>query len=407
MAQTQLEWIEGGGITTPAGLRAGATYAGVRTYGDEPRYDLGVLVADAPAVVAGVFTRNAVVGEALRLTRERVATGRAQAIVVNSGNANTATGSQGAADARRMADLTAERLGIASQDVLVGSTGVIGRPLPMDLIEAGIASIEVAREHGAAFSRAIMTTDTRPKSAAVRCRAGNQAYTVSGTAKGSGMIHPSLATMFGFLTTDAPVEAGWLQHTLREICDRTFNMIDVDMDTSTCDMVIALAIGAAGGDVVTATHPAAPALTNAFDAVATYLARELARDGEGARVLIEVIAEGAASTEDARRAARTIASSPLVKTMVTGRDPNWGRVLMAAGRSGAAIDQDAASIWIGGHCAFDRGRPAVTDLALISQAMAQPELSIRVHLGAGHATATAWGCDLTEEYVRINADYTT
>jgi len=402
-----VDWIEGGGITAPRGFRAGAAYGGVRTYGDEPRYDIGLLVADAPCAVAALFTRNAVVGEALRLTRERVTSGRARAIVVNSGNANTATGQQGAADARRMAELAATHLGLDPAEVLVGSTGVIGRPLPMEKIEAGIAAIAVDRDGGARFTRAIMTTDTRPKAAAVQCTVAGHTYTVGGAAKGSGMIHPDLATMFGFLTTDAPADHAWLQATLREVCDRTFNMVDVDMDTSTCDMVIALASGAAGGEPITAGHPAAPALAHAIEAVATHLARELARDGEGARTLIEVVAEGAASIEDARRAARTIASSPLVKTMVTGRDPNWGRVMMAAGRSGAAIDQDAASVWIGEHCALDSGRPTAVDLALISKAMGAAELRIRVHLGAGAATAIAWGCDLTEDYVRINADYTT
>jgi glutamate N-acetyltransferase/amino-acid N-acetyltransferase len=221
------------------------------------------------------------------------------------------------------------------------------------------------------------------------------------------MIHPDLATMFGFLTTDAPADPAWLQETLRRVCDRSFNMVDVDMDTSTCDMVIALASGAAGGEPVRAGHPGAAVLAAAFEAVAVHLARELARDGEGARTLIEVVVEGAASEADARLAARTISASPLVKTAVTGRDPNWGRVMMAAGRSGAALDPRRASVWIGEHCAFERGQPTAVDLGAISRAMDQPEVRIRVDLAAGAASATAWGCDLTAEYVRINAEYTT
>ena len=208
-----------------------------------------------------------------------------------------------------------------------------------------------------------MTTDTHPKQAAVRVEAGGRTYTVGGVAKGSGMIHPDMATMFGFLTTDAPADYAWLQATLRRVCDRSFNMIDVDMDTSTSDTVLLLANGAAGGEPVGDGHPAADALERAIDSVSVTLARQLARDGEGANTLIEVLVEGAASIGDARLCARTISSSPLVKTMVTGRDPNWGRVLMAAGRSGAAIDPTAASVWIGEHIAFERGTPAATSEA--------------------------------------------
>ena len=396
-----------GGVTAPAGFRAGGSYAGIKTYGPEPRLDVGLLVSDPPCTVAGVYTRNAVVGEPLRLTRERAALGSARAIVVNSGNANTATGPQGAADAVRMAALAAAALGVEERELLVASTGVIGRPLPMDRIAAGIAAIEPSADGGEAFARAILTTDTRPKQAAVRVAAAGRAYTVGGAAKGAGMIHPDMATMFGFLTTDAPAERAWLEATLRRVSDRSFNMIDVDMDTSTSDMVLLLANGAAGGEPITDGHPAAEPLAAALEAVAVTLARDLARDGEGARTLIEVVVTGAASLEDARLAARTISSSPLVKTMVTGRDPNWGRVLMAAGRSGAAIDAQAASVWIGEHCPFERGAPRTVEAAAIAAAMDRDEACIRIDLAAGEATATAWGCDLTEEYVRINADYTT
>ncbi len=396
-----------GGLTAPAGWSAGATYTGIRSYGPEPRFDLGLLLSERPATAAALFTRNAVVGAPVTLTRERVARGPARALVVNSGNSNVATGTAGEADAERMAELAAAALGVDPADVLVASTGVIGRRLPMDRIEAGIAEIALSREGGALFARAMMTTDTRPKEHALRVEAGGRSYIVGGAAKGAGMIHPDMATMFGFLTTDAPAERGWLQDTLREVTDRSFNMIDVDMDTSTSDMVIALANGAAGGDPIEAGHPAAAPLASAIEAVAVRLARELARDGEGARTLIEVVAEGAASDADARVAARTISSSPLVKTMITGRDPNWGRVLMAAGRSGAALDLERAEVWIGEFCAFERGAPTTTPEADISAAMDRDEVQIRIDLGCGEASATAWGCDLTEDYVRINADYTT
>ena len=398
----------GGGLTAPAGWAAGAVYTGVRAYGPEPRFDLGLLLSETPAAAAGLFTRNAVTGAPVELTRERVAAaGAARALAVNSGNSNVATGEAGRADARRMAALAAARLGVGPGEVLVASTGVIGRRLPMDRIGAGIAAVEVRRDGGADFARAMMTTDTRPKEAALRVEAGGRTYAVGGAAKGAGMIHPDMATMFAFLTTDAPAERGWLDATLRAAADRSFHMIDVDMDTSTSDMAIALANGAAGGEPVAAGHPAAEPLARAIGAVCVTLARELARDGEGARTLIEVVAEGAASEGDARLAARTIASSPLVKTMVAGRDPNWGRVLMAAGRSGAAIDAERARVWIGERCAFERGAPAATPEADISAAMDRDEVRIRIDLGRGGASATAWGCDLTAEYVRINADYTT
>ena len=400
------------GVTAPAGFRAGGAYAGIRGYGPEPRYDVGMLVSEAPCVAAGLFTTNAVVGNALVWTRERVRGGdraRVRAVVANSGNANTWAGEQGPRDAGRMAELAAARLGLEATQVLVGSTGVIGRPLPMELVERGIGAVELGAgaASGTTFARAIMTTDTRPKEAARRVSHGGRVYTVGGAAKGSGMIHPLLATMFAFLTTDAPVAPGWLDATLRAVSAESFEMLDVDMDTSTCDMVIALANGAAGGETIDGDHPAAPALARAMAGVATELARELARDGEGARALIEVAVEGAADEREARLAARTIASSPLVKSMVTGRDPNWGRVAMAAGRSGARVDPARTRIWIAGLPAFGGGAPAETTEAALREAMDGPEIVIRVDLGVGSGRATAWGCDLTEEYVRINASYTT
>jgi glutamate N-acetyltransferase/amino-acid N-acetyltransferase len=402
-----LQWIEGGGITTPHGFRAGAVYANIRTYGDEPRFDVGLLVSDEPCTVAGLFSSNAVVGAPIKLNRPRVATGRAQAIVVNSGNANTVTGEQGDRDAARMAAVAGEQLGIAAEQVLVASTGVIGRLLPMDKLEPAIRSIEPSVEGGMQFTRAIMTTDTVPKHHAAQISAGGLTYIVGGTAKGSGMVHPDMATVFCFLTTDAPCELEWLRQTLREVGDRSINMVDVDMDSSTSDTMLLLANGAAGGEPVREGHPAAPVLRAAIEAVAVELARDLARDGEGARTLIEVTVEGAETYADARRAARTVTSSPLVKTMVTGRDANLGRVLMAVGRSGAHVEVERTSVWIGEHCAFEHGTPTAVSYSDISKAMDVPEVKIRVDLALGNETATAWGCDLTEDYVKINADYTT
>ncbi|MEE8422556.1 MAG: bifunctional glutamate N-acetyltransferase/amino-acid acetyltransferase ArgJ [Dehalococcoidia bacterium] len=402
-----VEWIDDGGVTSPAGWKAGAVYTGMKSYGDEPRFDLGVLASDFPCTVAGVFTRNAIIGPSVSLTRERVAGGVAQAIVANSGISNTVTGEQGARDARRMTELAAQLAGLDDELVLVGSTGVIGWPLPMDLIEPAIPTIELSADGGINFSRAIMTTDTVAKHRAARVPVEGVVYTVGGTAKGSGMIHPDMATCFCFLTTDAPAERQWLQETLKAVADVSINMIDVDMDTSTSDTMLVLANGAAGGEPIDGAHAAAEPLHRAMEAVAIELARDLARDGEGAETLIEVVVVGAASKEDARLAARTVSSSPLVKTMVTGRDPNWGRLLMAVGRSGAEVVEQTISVWIGDHCTLDRGTPTDVDLTEVSKAMEGDEVHIRIDLGRGDQSATAWGCDLTTEYVHINADYTT
>ena len=403
----EFQWIEGGGVTSPSGFRAGAVYAGIRTYGDEPRYDVGILASDHLCTVAGIFTRNAVAGAPVKFDRPRVASGVAQAIVANSGNSNVATGEQGDRDAARMAEVAARRLGIAAEHVLVASTGVIGRRLPMQKLESAIAAIEPTEDGGGIFTRAIMTTDTVPKHHAVRFSVDGREYRVGGTAKGSGMVHPDMATVFCFLTTDAPCERGWLQHTLREVGDTSINMVDVDMDTSTSDTMLLLANGAAGGTAVAMGHSAEGPLRAALEAVAIALARDLARDGEGARTLIEVTITGAASRQDARIAARTVTSSPLVKTMVYGRDANLGRVLMAVGRSGARIEERRLSVWIGEHCAFQHGAPTEIPYAVISKALDAPEVQIRIDLGLGAERATAWGCDLTEQYVKINAEYTT
>jgi glutamate N-acetyltransferase/amino-acid N-acetyltransferase len=403
----EIEWIEGGGVTSPAGWRAGATYSGIKTYGEEPRFDIGILASETACTVAGVFTRNSIVGPSVTLTRERTAGGVAQALVANSGISNTATGVQGVRDALRMTELAAEQAGVEAEHVLVGSTGVIGWPLPMDLIESGIPSIELSAEGGAEFSRAIMTTDTVAKHHAARVTIDGRSYTVGGTAKGSGMIHPDMATCFCFLTTDAPVDLDWLRKTLKAVADVSINMVDIDMDTSTSDTMLLFANGLAGGEAIDATHPAAEALHEALETVAIALARDLARDGEGAQTLIEVVVEGAATVDDARLVARTVSSSPLVKTMITGRDPNWGRLLMAIGRSGAEVVEQTITITIAGECTFERGAPTDADLVQLATAMDSDEVQLRIDLGRGAGAATAWGCDLTTEYVHINADYTT
>lgn len=401
-----LQILPDGHVTTPNGFRAGAVNAGIKTYGAD-RLDLGVLIADTPCVAAGVYTKSTVKGAPVIVTQRHLASGRARAIVVNSGCSNVATGAQGIADAEEMAQLAATLAGCTAAEVAVCSTGVIGRPLPMERIREGVPKIEPRPDGGADLARAIMTTDTRPKHIAVTVETNGRRLTVGGIAKGSGMIHPDMATMFGFLTTDAPLTAAYCDAVLRRVVDTTFNMVSVDNDTSTSDTVLLLANGAAGGDPIDEGQSDAPAFEEALLAVALHLAKGIARDGEGASKLIEVQVTGAATIAEARAAARTITASPLMKAAVYGNDPNWGRVMMAIGRSGAQINLDRATVHIGEMVMYADGKPHEPDGNAVRAALAGPNVLIRADLGMGGAAATAWGCDLTEEYVKINADYTT
>lgn len=400
--------IPDGNVTTPLGYRAGTVAAGVKFEGTT-RLDLGMLASDRPAVAAGVFTRSTVPGAPVTVSKSHlVATGgRARGLVVNSGRANVATGQQGIVDAEEMCALAAAAVGCDGKEVLVASTGVIGWTLPMDRIRSGMSQIALDPDGGEALSRAIMTTDTRPKRIAASFEADSVRYTVGGIAKGSGMIHPDMATMFGFLTTDAALEPGDADTLLRAVVANTFNMISVDNDTSTSDTVLLFANGAAGGPAITPGSAAWQALHAAVEAVATHLAKELARDGEGATKLIEARVTGAATRDEAVAAARTITASPLVKSAVYGNDPNWGRILMAVGRSGATINLEKVRVSIGELAMYGDGKPLPLDDAATRAALAGPDVLLHADLGAGAAEATAWGCDLTEEYVKINAEYTT
>lgn len=400
-----IEEIEGGGVTSPLGFRAGATFAGIKTLGKAP-LDLGIIASDAPCVSAAMFTRSNVKGAAVHVSMRHARRGACRAIIVNAGCSNVATGAQGLRDAEEMAALAAAKLRIDAGDVIVGSTGVIGRGLPMDKIRAGVPKIRLARDGGPRFARAIMTTDTHPKEIAVRFRAGGTTHTIGACAKGAGMIHPDMATMFCWITTDAAVERRFLQRALRGAVNDSLNMMSVDADTSTSDTTAILANGAAGGRRIVAGTPAADAFAAALRHVCIRIAKMLARDGEGAEKLIEVRIEGAANDRQARAAARTVTASPLVKSAVHGNDPNWGRLLMAVGRSGARIDLDRARVWIGDLAVY-RHVPLPFDEERASEQLRNEEVLLRVDLGVGKASATAWGCDLTPEYVHINSDYTT
>ncbi|AEG13974.1 Arginine biosynthesis bifunctional protein ArgJ [Desulfofundulus kuznetsovii DSM 6115] len=404
MART---WEEkSGGVTAPQGFLAAGVAAGVKYKG---RRDIALIFSEVPARAAGVFTTNLVKGAPVVVTMERIARGRARAVVVNSGNANTCNGEQGIRDARAMAQETARVLNIPEEDVLVASTGVIGQPMPMDRILPGIAAAarELSSGGGAAAAEAIMTTDTEPKETALSLTLSGHTVTIGGMAKGSGMIHPSMATMLCFITTDAAVSAPCLQEMLRHAVDRSFNMISVDGDTSTNDMVLALANGRAGNPEITAENEDYHLLRDALTEVCTRLARAVARDGEGATKLLEVKVINAASEKDARLAARAVVASNLVKTAIYGRDANWGRIICAAGYSGAHFDPDRVDIYLGDIMVARDGVALPFDEEAASSVLAGREVRVLVDLKSGEYEATAWGCDLTGEYVNINASYRT
>ncbi len=401
-----IEFVEGGTVTTAQGFLAGATYAGLKTYAED-KLDLGMILSEAPCAVAGVFTKNTIISSTVTLNRERVARGVTRGLVVNAGIANTCVGEQGLIDAKDMAAAAAQELGVEAEDVLVCSTGVIGVELPMSLIRTGVTQIQLSTEGGHDLARAMMTTDTRPKEVAVTFQVDGRQAHLGGVAKGSGMIHPNMATMLSFIATDAAVEPQFLQETLREVADDTFNTLTVDGDSSTNDTVLVMANGLAGNSPIGAGSPDADIFKEALSAVCVHLTRELARDGEGATKLIIVDVAGAKDKADARLAARTVASSNLVKTAVYGADPNWGRLMMALGRSGAAAAESKVDLFVNGVCIMEQGKPIPFHRDAVVALMRGPEVTFRLQLNLGEGQATAWGCDLTEDYVVINSAYTT
>jgi glutamate N-acetyltransferase/amino-acid N-acetyltransferase len=395
-----------GGVTAPSGFRASGLHCGIKASG---KPDLSLIVSDGPASAAGLFTVNLAKAAPLYLCQDHLASsgGRVRAIVTNSGCANACTGPQGMADAKEMAQLTAMALGCREDHVLVASTGVIGVNLKMDKIRTGVpqAVSALAADGGAAAARAIMTTDPFPKEYAVEVTTELGTFRVGGMAKGSGMIEPRMATMLGYLTTDAAVDPVMLSRAVTEASRYTFNAITVDGEPSTNDCVFALANGASG---VTINERLYPILFDALRAVAHELALGIVRGGEGATKLIAITVTGAATDGDAWMAARAIANSPLVKTAVHGGDPNWGRLVAAAGRSGAAFVLDGARVQIGSLVLFENGRPFDELAPQAADYLMGKDLQIAVDLGAGGThRATVWTCDLSAEYVKINAEYRT
>ncbi|MHB8489435.1 MAG: bifunctional glutamate N-acetyltransferase/amino-acid acetyltransferase ArgJ [Candidatus Dormibacteria bacterium] len=398
------------GVCAPIGFRGGVAAAGIRGDGEGTRTDVAVIRSDMPAAAAGVFTRNTVKAAPVVISQLTLRRGTpVSAIVVNAGNANACTGAQGFRDALVMCTTAGDVLDLDPSDVLVCSTGVIGRPMPMDRVVRGIraAALSMSAAAGGDVARAIMTTDTVAKVAEATFTAGGVTYTVGGTAKGAGMLHPDMATLLAFITTDAPVDAAALQPVLSRVTDSTFNCVTVDGDTSTNDSCILLANGAAGGAAFAEGSSAAAALESALLHVCDSLAEQLVADAEGATRHFRVAVNGAVDGDQARVAARVIAQSPLVKTAVHGGDPNWGRIVAALGRSGATFTLDRCRVAICGIVVFDRGAPEAVDAESIRAALSQPRLDIDIDLGAGEGTGHAWGCDLSADYVRINADYTT
>jgi glutamate N-acetyltransferase/amino-acid N-acetyltransferase len=396
-----------GGVTAPEGFRSASLHCGIKAKAGA--LDLAVLVTDEPATAAGLFTTNLAKAAPVLVSQRHLTStsGRARAVVVNSGCANACTGDDGMANAVRMTAETAAAIGCATDEVLVASTGVIGVGLNMERVVPGIrtAATALAREAGADMARAIMTTDPFPKECAVKVTTARGTFRVGGTAKGSGMIEPNMATMLGFITTDAAVPTGLLRRALEDSARRTFNAITVDGECSTNDCVFAMASGAAG---VPVDEDLYPVLRAAFYEVSRELAMGIVRGGEGATKLITINVTHAATETDAMRVAKTIANSPLVKTAVHGADPNWGRIVAAAGRSGVLFDVDRATVHVGGTLLFEHGLPHDHAAPIAAEHLKGADVRIDVDLGtADSGKATVWTCDLSAEYVRINGEYRT
>jgi glutamate N-acetyltransferase/amino-acid N-acetyltransferase len=404
--KAQINVVPGGTVVSPEGFFAGATSAGIKKRA-AGKLDLAVLFSETPCVAVGMFTTSKLKSAPVQLTRHRLEKGRAGAVVVNSGCANAFTGEHGMVDAAEVASLVAEGIGIDPEEVLVASTGTIGVPLPMKRIRPAVEQIIMSRDGGHDLAKAMMTTDTLPKDTAVSVKTGSSGFTIGGAAKGSGMIHPDMATLLCFLTTDAPVERSFLREALKRAVDLSFNMISVDGDTSPSDTALLLANGMAGGEPITADSPQADAFRQALEQVCIYLAKLIAADGEGATRLIEATVDGAADLSQARQAARAVISSALVKAAIHGADPNWGRVVAAVGRSGAEMDEYKIDLYLGDIQVIKAGRHIDSSKRAVSQLLKGKEINLRVNINLGEGSATAWGCDLSEEYVAINSEYMT
>lgn len=393
-----------GGITAPGGFLAAGVSAGLKKSG---KRDVCILAAERAVPAAGVFTTSTTAAAPVLVSREHLAAGALRAVVINAGNANACTGDAGMQDARAMATDAATALGCSPSEVAVCSTGVIGVPLPLDLVSAGIAEAAGVLDttNGEDAAEAIMTTDTFAKQLAISVTAEGRTFTVGGMAKGSGMIQPNMATMLAFITTDAPLSPASCDAMLRTAVARSFNRITVDSDTSTNDTCILMASGAEGGAEIAPSTGAHDAIAAAVLEVATALAQMVVRDGEGATKFVTVTVRGATTEADAERVAFAIANSPLMKTALFGQDANWGRVAMAVGKSGATIDPRTLEIVFAGIVTCENGTATGFDEEEAARALSEPEIELMVDLHVGDAEATVWTCDFSYDYVRINGDY--
>ena len=391
-------------MTAPRGFRAGVTASGIKS--DAAIKDLAILVSDVPCVAAGTFTTSSTRAAPVIVCQERLKSGKAQAVIVNSGNANCATGELGLRNAYSMTEFVAKRFNLEEELVLCSSTGIIGRQLPIEKIQTGVPAIELSTDHGNAFSEAILTTDTHPKRLALEFQIEGRTIRLGGVTKGAGMIYPNMATMLCYLTTDAALEQDWMRAELQNAVTDSFNMMAMDGDMSTNDTCILFANGLAGNTPINAQHPEAGTFREALRRLTQYLAREMARDGEGATKLMTVFVQGAQDKADAVKAARAITVSPLWQCALAGGDPNWGRIVAALGASGCTLDQSNYDIFIGDVQLMKQGLAAQYDQVAAKTAMGGSEVTISVDLHLGEGKATAWGCDLTHGYIDENTLYT-
>ena len=393
-----------GGITAVPGIQAAGICCGIK----DKKRDLALIYSQHEAQVAAMFTTNEVQAAPIHLCREHLSLGKIQAVIINSGNANACTGQGGRQNAQRMAQLTAQGLGIDPGLVWVASTGIIGVPLPMSKIEAGIEQIipGLSSEGSNAAAAAILTTDTCTKQLAVHQQIGDKIITIGAIAKGSGMIRPQMATMLCFIATDAAIESAALQVALKQAADKSFNLISVDGDTSTNDMVLMMANGQAGGEQLTPDNPGWPAFQQALDYVTLELAKAIVKDGEGATKLVEIRVQGALSEKQAKEVAFSIANSPLVKTALFGQDPNWGRVMAAAGQTGAGLWPEQIDIYVGETKLVENGCSLGEEGEKRAKSLfKEKDICLTLDLKLGNAGTQVWTTDLSYDYIKINADY--
>ncbi|MBP2651517.1 MAG: argJ [Firmicutes bacterium] len=396
-----------GGICAPQGFKAAGVKAGIKKSGKE---DVSIIYSEVPAAVAAMFTTNAMAAAPVIVSRQAVQNGTIQAVAVNSGCANASTGEQGLIDAKTMAEVAATALGIAKDEVIVASTGIIGVNLPMDKVTAGIkkAAGELSKDGYAKALKGIMTTDTFEKECAYEFELNGKAVRIAGIAKGAGMIHPNMATMLCFITTDAAISPAVLKEALNEAVNLSFHMITVDGDTSTNDMISVLANGKAGNKLIDAKASSDyQKFVAMLKQVCIHLAKQVVQDGEGATKFLEITVRGATDFADAKVVAMAVAKSPLVKTAFFGQDPNWGRILCAVGYSGAKVDQTNTTLALGGITIVKGGVDSKPDIHALNKVMGEREIKVEIELGQGTAEATVWTCDFSYEYVKINADYST